>query len=100
MPSLLDETAIRTELARLPGWKGDLKSLTREFIFPDFEAAMRFMQACVAGIDSRNHHPEWTNVYNRVRVRLNTHDAGDRVTDLDIDLAKFLNERAKENGGK
>ncbi len=97
---ILEQMDVKSELARLPGWTGDTRALTREFTFSDFGAAMRFMQACAAGIDQRNHHPEWTNVYNRVKVRLSTHDAGDRVTELDVELARFLSERAKENGGK
>jgi 4a-hydroxytetrahydrobiopterin dehydratase len=48
------------------------------------------MADCAPGIQERDHHPEWTNVYDRVSVRLNTHDAGGMVTAKDVEVAKFL----------
>lgn len=55
---------------------------------------MSFMQAAGADIDRINHHPEWTNVYNRVSVRLTTHDAGNTVTALDVQLAHVLDKHS------
>jgi len=86
----LGESAVVRALDALPGWQGGATGLRRDFIFADFSRAMAFMQASVVGIDRRNHHPEWSNVFNRVSVRLTTHDAGDQVTARDVELAGFL----------
>ena len=94
MPDALMPAAVAEVLVRLPGWSGDIHGLTRTFTFSDFNAAMAFMHAVAPAIDAANHHPEWTNVYNRVSVRLCTHDAGDRVTELDVKLARLLDVHA------
>jgi len=65
-------------------------SLVKEFKFNSFEDAMQFMQNAAIEISRINHHPEWTNVYNRVQVKLTTHDAGNVVTDKDLELSKIL----------
>jgi len=81
----------KTILNKLPEyWKEIDNSLQREYIFLTFEEAIRFMHDCVSSIDALNHHPEWSNVYNRVKVILRTHDAGDSVTDKDYKLAEIL----------
>jgi len=67
-------------------------SLVRTFEFTTFEHAMRFMQAAVPFISEKDHHPTWTNTYNRVQVKLCTHDAGNAVTQKDWDLARHLDE--------
>ena len=90
-PRCLEAAEIETALSKLTGWSGDQQGLQRELVFQDFPAAMKFMQACIEGIEARNHHPTWCNTYNSVSVRLNTHDAGNRVTGKDIDLAEFIN---------
>ena len=89
---------MRRALAGLAGWSGSAAGLERSWRFASFPAAIGFLDACVAGIEQRNHHPEWSNVYDRVRVVLRTHDAGDRVTALDVDLARFLEDRARAHG--
>ena len=68
-------------------WKKRGKHLEKRFTFPDFTAAMGFMQQVSYHCEKKNHHPEWTNVYNRIDVKLSTHDAG-KVTAKDHDLAK------------
>ena len=78
------------ELRNLPLWDGDEYALTRTVRFDNFPAAIAFMSAAVSEIERLGHHPEWTNVYNRVTVRLTTHDAGNRVTMLDVTLAKLI----------
>lgn len=90
MPEALLPAAVKEVLVRLPGWSGDINGLLRTYCFADFNAAMAFMQAAAPAIDAANHHPEWSNVYNRVSVTLRTHDAGDRVTELDVKLARLL----------
>jgi 4a-hydroxytetrahydrobiopterin dehydratase len=97
MPEALTPFVLAEVLVRLPGWSGDTHGLTRTYKFPDFIAAMTFMQAAAPTIDAANHHPEWSNVYNRVSVTLRTHDAGDRVTELDIKLARVLDAHAAKH---
>lgn len=101
----MSDTALTPEvvanaLRGMPGWSGDASALSRAWRFADFASAIRFMHACVPGIDARNHHPEWSNVYDRVSVRLRTHDAGDRVTAADLDLASHLDAVAAACGGR
>ena len=86
----LDPVRLRTLLPTLPGWRLDGDALERTYRFPSFRDALAFMQDCAEDIERLDHHPQWTNVYDRVTVRLTTHDAGDHVTTLDIELAKTL----------
>jgi len=85
-------------LARLPGWSklpGERDAIQRTFKFKDFNAAFGFMTRAALMADKLDHHPEWFNVYNRVEVTLATHDA-DGVTELDVQLAGFMNDAAGE----
>jgi 4a-hydroxytetrahydrobiopterin dehydratase len=66
-------------------------AITREFVFPDFNRAFAFMTQVALAAEKADHHPEWANVYNKVRVTLTTHDAGG-VTQKDLDLARFADE--------
>ena len=84
---------INEALAGLPGWAYDGEALTKRFQFADFAAAIDFMATARPGIDELNHHPEWTNVYNRIDVRLSSHDVGG-VTERDFKLARLLDEIA------
>ena len=68
--------------------------LRRDFEFADFSAAFGFMTRVALLAESMDHHPEWFNVYNKVDVRLSTHDSGS-VTELDIELAKKMNRFAR-----
>jgi 4a-hydroxytetrahydrobiopterin dehydratase len=77
-------------LSTLPGWSGNTSGFTRTYLFADFKVAMAFMHQAAPAIDASNHHPEWSNVYNRVSVTLRTHDAGNQVTELDVTLARLL----------
>lgn len=83
--------ALDSAVAELPGWGIDQEKLYREFVFEDFNAAFGFMSRVALAAESANHHPEWFNVYNRVRVHLTTHDAGG-ITKRDLDLASRMNE--------
>ena len=71
----------------LPGWVHDGDALAKTFKFGSFREALSFMVRVGYEAEELNHHPEWTNVYNRVVVRLTTHDAGNRVTAKDVELA-------------
>jgi 4a-hydroxytetrahydrobiopterin dehydratase len=66
-------------------------AITREFVFADFNRAFAFMTQVALAAEKADHHPEWSNVYNKVRVTLSTHDAGG-VTQKDLDLARFADE--------
>lgn len=78
------------------GWKDENNALTREFTFTDFSEAFAFMTQVAIAAEKANHHPEWTNVWNRVSFRLSTHDAGDIVTEKDRALAAEI-DRIAEN---
>ena len=82
--------AIAVALASLPGWSWQGGALEKEFKFGSFREAMSFMVRAGFEAEAMDHHPEWTNVYNRVVVRLNTHDAGGQVTAKDVELAQRL----------
>lgn len=89
MPKLSDEQ-IRKELVNLPGWSVTNGKLHKEFTFESFIEAFGFMTTAALHIEKMNHHPEWFNVYNKIKVDLVTHDAGG-ITQNDIDLARTLN---------
>ena len=86
----LSDDEIEQALRELPGWKLDSGKLFREFVFTDFNGAFGFMARTALAAETANHHPEWFNVYNRVRVHLTTHDAGG-ITQHDVDLAARMN---------
>jgi 4a-hydroxytetrahydrobiopterin dehydratase len=68
-------------------WTEKDNSLYRKFEFRDFSEAFAFMTRVAIAAEKMNHHPLWTNVWNRVEIWLSTHDAGDVVTDKDRQLA-------------
>lgn len=90
MSTPLTAAKIKTALATLPGWKFQRNALAKAFKFGSFREAMSFMVRAGFEAEAMNHHPEWTNVYDRVAIRLNTHDAGGKVTAKDVELAKRL----------
>lgn len=88
MSSPIAEAEIKTALGGLPGWKFENNTLAKTFKFGSFREAMSFLVRAAFEAEALNHHPDWTNVYNTVAVRLTTHDAGDRVTAKDLELAR------------
>lgn len=89
-------------LKGLPLWRvdeGEREAIARSLTFADFNAAFGFMTRVALLADKVDHHPEWSNVYNRVSVLLTTHDVGG-VTRRDIDMARFIDEAAAALGGK
>jgi 4a-hydroxytetrahydrobiopterin dehydratase len=88
MSTPLTPEKIKSALASLEGWALDGDALVKTFEFHSFREALSYMVRLGFEAEALNHHPEWTNVYNRVVVRLSTHDAGDKVTDKDVELAK------------
>lgn len=90
-----DSQALIEAMAALPAWRlaDDEKSVERHLRFDDFNAAFAFMTRVALYAEAHNHHPEWSNVYNRVDIRLTTHDAGG-ITLRDIALAAFIDSVA------
>jgi 4a-hydroxytetrahydrobiopterin dehydratase len=84
----------------LTGWREDHNSLRADFTFPDFDSTMRCINLIADAARSLDHHPEWTNVYNCLSVKLTTHDAGNAVTEKDKDLAADINVAVAACGGK
>ena len=85
-------------LEKLTGWSavaGDRDAIEKTFKFADFKTAFGFMTSSALKAEQMDHHPEWFNVYNRVEVTLTTHDA-DGVTELDVDLASFMDAIASK----
>ena len=75
-------------------WQEQDGALEKTFVFGDFVQAFGFMTCAAMVAEKMDHHPEWTNVYNRVVVRLTTHDAGNTVTDRDRALAAEMDRLA------
>jgi 4a-hydroxytetrahydrobiopterin dehydratase len=90
MSAALTRPRIDAALEGLPGWKFQRNALAKTFQFGSFREAMSFMVRAGFEAEALNHHPEWTNVYHRVAIRLNTHSAGGKVTAKDVELARRL----------
>lgn len=89
----LSEAEIDAGLATLPGWSVVGGKLHRELVFADFVEAFGFMTSCALVAEQQNHHPEWSNVWNKVVVDLTTHDAGG-ISELDLAMAEAMNRLA------
>ncbi len=77
--------------ATLPAWRllPDRDAIARDFKFKDFSAAWGFMARIALLAEQQDHHPEWSNVYNRVSITLTTHDAGG-LSERDVKLAQAI----------
>ena len=73
-------------------WKEEDNKLYKKFEFKDFSEAFAFMTRVALAAEKMDHHPLWTNVYNKVEIWLNTHDAGDIVTDKDRKLSGIIDK--------
>ena len=91
----LGRQAIEEAMAGLDGWTlaADGLSIRRTFAFKNFSEAFAFMTRSALAAEKLDHHPDWSNVYKTVDVKLNTHDAGG-LTALDFELAKRMNRYA------
>lgn len=91
----LDDATRAQLLSDLVHWSydPDAKGIRRDFSFGDFAAAFAFMTHVAILAEKADHHPEWSNVYNRVSILLTTHDAGG-LSQRDIDLAKAIDQFA------
>lgn len=76
----------------MENWKEEKDRLKRKFEFKDFSEAFAFMTRVALLAEKQNHHPEWSNVWNKVDIELTTHDAGSKVTEKDRKLAKAIDK--------
>lgn len=83
------------ELEHLQGWKLEENALQYEFIGKNFVEAWVLMSQIAFKAEEMNHHPDWRNVYNKLYIKLSTHDTGG-ITSLDLTLAQFISTRVKE----
>jgi 4a-hydroxytetrahydrobiopterin dehydratase len=93
-PRKLTARQIENALAQLPGWSLRKGRLAREFAFADFSEAFAFMTRVALAAERRDHHPNWSNVWNRVSIELYTHDAG-AITERDVALARVISRLAE-----
>lgn len=84
-----NSASAEVKLSTLSGWKFISNTIEKQFIFKNFQEAISFMIRVSFICESMNHHPEWTNVYNKLLIRLSTHDSGG-VTDKDFKLAEEI----------
>ena len=96
MRDLLDVTELEDAKKLLPDWEVSEEFLFRVFLFKNFVEAFDFMTAVSSVAEEMNHHPDWANVYNKVEVRLSTHDSNG-VTSLDVELASVMNSLFTED---
>lgn len=73
-------------------WQETDNQIIQDFTFKDFVTAFGFMTKVAIEAEKMNHHPEWSNVYNKVTIKLSTHDAGNIVTDKDRELAAKIDQ--------
>ncbi len=90
----LNQAEIESALVGLPGWQLQEGKLYKSFKFDSFARAMGWMMSVAIFADKIDHHPEWSNVYNRVTVNLVTHDLDNAVSSWDIELAQKMEELA------
>ena len=86
---------IEQELAKLTGWTVTNGKLNRTFEFKDFNEAFGFMTRVAMEVEKLNHHPEWFNVYNKVKIELVTHDVNG-ISNYDFKLANIINKLAEK----
>jgi len=86
--------AVQARLKTLPEWRLQDKAITRQFSFSNFNEAWGFMSRVALKAEKIDHHPNWSNVYNKVDVQIWTHDQ-DGLTDLDFELAEFMESVSK-----
>jgi len=86
----LSAALIEQQISTLPGWELQDAKLQRKFQFANFVEAFGFMSRVALLSETMNHHPEWSNVYNRVDIQLTTHDA-DGISQRDFELAEKIN---------
>ncbi|MGB5245490.1 MAG: 4a-hydroxytetrahydrobiopterin dehydratase [Woeseia sp.] len=91
MVDKIDANTVTRRLGDLPGWALEDEKLTREFQFANFVEAFGFMTRAAIEAEKADHHPEWFNVYKKVKVQLTTHECGG-ISERDFKLAKVMNK--------
>ena len=90
-PYVLQNRELNELIEKIPGWKIQTKSITREFNFVNFIEAFSFMTKIALICEKYNHHPNWENVYSKVTISLRTHDLGG-ISNLDQTIAEEINK--------
>ena len=91
--NIYDSISAKEKLSALKGWVFENNAIEKKYAFKNFQEAISFMVRISFICESKNHHPEWINVYNKLTIRLSTHDA-DGVTDKDFILAGEIDKIA------
>jgi 4a-hydroxytetrahydrobiopterin dehydratase len=94
----LTDSQVNAVLPELSGWAFDGHKLIKSFQFKNFREALAFMVRLGFEAEGLDHHPEIKNVYNKVELALNTHDAGGRVTEMDVELARRIEKLPAARG--
>lgn len=90
-PQRLTDAQVDERLATLPGWRREKDAIRQKFTFGDFNEAFGFMARVALLADKQDHHPEWSNVYNRVEITLSTHDCNG-ISERDLTLAAAISK--------
>lgn len=88
---------VESQLKELDNWNFEDDQIKKDFSFDNFKEALAFMVKVGFEAEDLGHHPNWSNVYNSVSIKLNTHDADNKVTKKDIQLAKAIDKIYKNN---
>ncbi len=94
----LTDAQVDKVLPELPGWAFNRHKLIKTFQFKTFRDALAFIVRLGFEAEGLDHHPEIKNVYNKVDLALNTHDAGGRVTEMDVELARRIEKLPAARG--
>ena len=92
----IDPNILKDALKKHDGWQLIDDAIEKTYVFKDFRTAMANMQRIAFEAEDMNHHPEWFNVYNKLQIRLRTHDA-DGITEKDLELAGRIENILNKN---
>jgi 4a-hydroxytetrahydrobiopterin dehydratase len=90
----LSEKEVQAALDELSGWEVVEGKLSKTYKFKSFARAIGWMVSVAVQADKLDHHPDWSNAYNQVKVELSTHDMDDAITTMDVELARKMEELA------
>ncbi len=87
---VLTADKVKAALTELPGWKVEDNALSKVFVFGSFREAFGFMTRVAFEAEALDHHPDWSNGYDKVTIRLTSHSLGDKITEKDAELARRI----------